>query len=79
MPLSHEDYQELTKFFDERYDNRFVTIESCNDTQEMINKKFSNDDKRIELLIYQQKINNWLTVAIAGGIISLVIKVFLGG
>jgi len=27
----------------------------------------------------QQKINNWLTFAIAGGIITLVIKVFLGG
>ena len=26
-----------------------------------------------------QKFNNWLTAAIAGGIIALVIKVFLGG
>jgi hypothetical protein len=26
-----------------------------------------------------QRVNNWLTAAIAGGIIALVIKVFLGG
>ena len=75
MTITHEDITELKRVFDHRY----VMIEDCNDTQKQINSKFSNDDKRIELLINQQKINNWLTLAIAGGIISLVIKVFIGG
>ncbi len=75
MALTHEDIMELKKVFDDRY----VKIEDCNEKQEQVNKKFANDDKRIDLLINQQKINNWLTLAIAGGIISLVIKVFLGG
>lgn len=75
MAITHEDITELKKVFDDRY----VMIEDCKDTQKQINSKFSNDDKRIELLINQQKINNWLTLAIAGGIISLVIKVFIGG
>lgn len=75
MAISHEDITELKRVFDDRY----VMIEDCKDTQKQINSKFSNDDKRIELLINQQKINNWLTLAIAGGIISLVIKVFIGG
>lgn len=70
-----EDVQELKKIFDDRY----VKIEDCDSKQEKVNAKFANDDKRIDLLINQQKINNWLTLAIAGGIISLVIKVFLGG
>ena len=48
-------------------------------TQQKINSKFANDDKRIELLVRQQTINNWLTGAIASGIIALLIKVFLGG
>ena len=73
--ITHEDITELKKVFDDRY----VMIEDCKDTQKQINTKFSNDDKRIELLINQQKINNWLTLAIASGIIALVIKVFLGG
>lgn len=73
--ITHEDITELKRVFDDRY----VMIEDCKDTQKQINSKFSNDDKRIELLISQQKINNWLTLAIAGGIISLVIKVFIGG
>ena len=75
MAITHEDITELKKVFDDRY----VMIEDCKETQEKVNTKFSNDDKRIELLINQQKINNWLTLAIAGGIISLVIKVFIGG
>ena len=73
--ITHEDITELKNVFDDRY----VMIEDCKETQEKVNSKFSNDDKRIELLINQQKINNWLTLAIAGGIISLVVKVFLGG
>ena len=75
MPITHEDIQELKKVFDDRY----VLQSDCDNTQASINKKFANDDKRIELLISQQKINNWLTTAIAGGIIALLIKVFLGG
>ena len=75
MAITHEDIQVLKKEFDDRY----VLQSDCNEIQEGVNKKFANDDKRIDLLISQQKINNWLTLAIAGGIISLVIKVFLGG
>ena len=75
MAVTHEDITELKKVFDDRY----VMIEDCKDTQRQVNSRFSNDDKRIELLINQQKINNWLTLAIASGIIALVIKVFLGG
>lgn len=75
MALTHEDIQELKKVFDDRY----VQIADCDNVQQKVNAKFANDDKRIDLLINQQKINNWLTLAIAGGIISLVIKVFLGG
>lgn len=75
MAVSHEDVTELKKVFDDRY----VRIEDCNDRQEAVNKKFANDDKRIELLVHQQSINNWLTGAIASGIVALLIKVFLGG
>lgn len=75
MALLHEDIQELKRVFDDRY----VLQSDCDATQQKINNKFANDDKRIELLIRQQTINNWLTGAIASGIIALLIKVFLGG
>ena len=75
MPITHEDIQELKKVFDDRY----VMQSDCDATQTAINKKFANDDKRIELLVHQQTINNWLTGAIASGIIALLIKVYIGG
>lgn len=75
MELTVEVIEKLERHFDDRY----VLQSECADIQEGVNSKFANDDKRIDLLINQQKINNWLTLAIAGGIISLVIKVFLGG
>ena len=78
--ITHEDVMELKKVFDDRY----VMQDTCNERQEKINKKFANDDKRIDILIRQQelnykqqKLNNWLTSAIAAGIITLVIKIFL--
>lgn len=75
MALTHEDIQELKKVFDDRY----VLQIDCDTVQQKINSKFANDDKRIELLVRQQTINNWLTGAIASGIIALLIKVFIGG
>ena len=75
MAISHEDMQEIKKILDDRY----VQIVYCDNKQTDINKKFANDDKRIDLLIHQQRTNNWLTTAIASGIIALLIKVFLGG
>ena len=75
MAIKHEDLQVIKKELDDRY----VLQSDCNEIQEGVNRKFANDDKQIALLINQQKINNWLTTAIAGGIIALVIKVFIGG
>ena len=75
MAISHEDVMELKKVFDDRYDMQ----EICNERQENINKKFANDDKRIDILIYNMKINNWLTTTLLAAIIALVLKVFLGG
>ena len=75
MAVSHDDITELKCVFDERY----VMQKACAEKQEEVNRKFSNDNTRIALLISQQKINNWLTLAIAGGIITLVIKSFFGG
>lgn len=75
MALTHDDFTEIKRVLDDRY----VQISECDNVQQKFNSRFANDDKRIDLLINQQKINNWLTLAIAGGIISLVIKVFLGG
>ena len=73
--IDKEDRDELTLFFDGRY----VKKDDCDDRTGDVEKKLSNDDKRLAVIEYQQRVNNWLTAAIASGIIALVIKTFFGG
>lgn len=75
MAVSHEDITELKKVFDDRY----VMRAECDRRQANMEKKFANDDKRIEVIMQKLNINNWLTLAVASGIVALVIKIFLGG
>ena len=56
--------------------DRDVKIQETLDRQE---KRLSDDDKRLALLEMRLKINNWLSLAIASGIVALVIKIFMGG
>ena len=76
MAITHEDIQELKKVLDDRY----VLQSDCNEIQEGVNKRFANDDKRIDLILAEQrqmrtetksglKFNNWLTIAVLGCII----------
>lgn len=76
MALTHEDMQEIKKILDDRY----VQIVACDNKQTNINKKFANDDKRIDRILLMQeegnkaiKKNNWLTTTILGIIIAGVI------
>ena len=84
MALTHEDIMELKKVFDDRY----VQIADCDSVQEGFNKKLANDDKRIDLILSEQKqmrdetksglkFNNWLTAAVLGAIIVAVIAFYL--
>lgn len=80
MALTHEDMQEIKKILDDRY----VQIVDCDTKQENINKKFANDDKRIDRIMYLQEDtntklnkNNWLTTAILTVIIGIVITMIL--
>ena len=76
MMITHEDITELKKVFDDRY----VMQANCNEKQSNINNKLANDDKRIDLILAEQKqmrqetksglkFNNWLTAAVLGAII----------
>jgi hypothetical protein len=76
MAITHEDLQVIKKELDDRY----VLQSSCNEIQDRNNSKFANDDKRIDLILAEQKamrsetksklnFNNWLTIAVLGCII----------
>lgn len=76
MAITHEDIQELKKVLDDRY----VLQSDCDATQQNINNKLANNDKRIDLILLRQGIgnkdikkNNWLTTTILALLISGVI------
>lgn len=62
-----------------RLDEIYVRKDDCQGIQSAFEKNLANDSTRFAVLEYQQKLNNWLTGAICGGIIALLIKVYLGG
>ena len=72
MPLNHEDIQELKKVFDDRY----VLQSDCNDKQEIINKKFSNDDKRIEIISHDFEVIKKLMWVVASSSIGTLVVAF---
>lgn len=67
------------KVLQDRFDDRYKQINDC--TNEMNDAKKEHTQIFIDIATLKsgQRVNNWLTAAIAGGIIALVIKVFLGG
>ena len=76
MAITHEDMQEIKRVLDDRY----VLQADCDTTQQKINSKFANDDKRIDLILHKQEVgnnaikkNNWLTTTILGIIIAGVV------
>ena len=77
MPLEHSEIQAIKKEFFEEADERYVKIESCSEKQEAVNKKFANDDKRIDKLIDRIEIWNKLFWIIASSSIgALVLGIF---
>ena len=73
MAFTHDEMTELKKAFDERY----VLHSECNEKQESINKKFANDDKRIDLLIAKTAVWEKLLWAIASSSIGALVLAFL--
>jgi hypothetical protein len=73
VALEHDDITELKRVFDDRY----VLQSDCNEKQEKVNKKFSNDDKRIELISHDFDVIKKLMWAVATSSIgALVVAVF---
>jgi hypothetical protein len=71
--MTHEEIVALKKEFFEEADGRYVKIENCNDKQESVNKKFADDDKRIDKLIDRMEIWNKLFWIIASSSIGALV------
>ena len=73
VALEHSEVQAIKKEILDEADERYVKIESCNEKQEAVNKKFANDDKRIDKLIDRMEIWNKLFWVIASSSIGALV------
>lgn len=67
------------KSLEDRFDTRYKMLKDCVTDMTNVRDLYHAVDKRMTEFETNQKHNNWLTGLIAGGIVALVIKVFLGG
>ena len=79
MNMEHKEYINLQNQLQDHFDGRYMKIEECDKQTKVFDNLLNKDNVRLAVIEQQQKVNNWLTAAIAGGIVALVIKTFLGG
>lgn len=77
--MDMQQYNEMKSHLFEILDARYQKIEDCDKKVDKFDGILNKDNVRLTVIEHQQRINNWLTLGIAGGIVALVIKVFLGG
>ena len=63
----------------ERLKEIFVTRKECQQTSDGIETKLSNDLVRLAVIENQLKVITWLLYAVAGGVITMLIKMLFGG
>lgn len=57
----------------------FVSRQECQEINEEIKTKLSNDLVRLAVIENQLKVITWLLYAVAGGVITMLIKMLFGG
>ena len=63
----------------DRLEEIFVTRKECKKTNDEIESKLSSDLVRLAVIENQLKIITWLLYAVAGGVITMLIKMLFGG
>ena len=77
MAVSYEDMKSIKEEVLAITDERYVHINECAEKQEAVNKKFANDDKRIEIISHDFGVIKKLMWAVASASVgSLITAIF---
>ena len=63
----------------ERLKEIFVTRKECQQTTDGIETKLSRDLVRLAVIENQLKVITWILYAVAGGVITMLVKMLFGG
>ena len=69
--IDNDDVQRLKEIF--------VTRQECQEINEEIKTKLSNDLVRLAVIENQLKVITWILYAVAGGVITMLVKMLFGG
>lgn len=69
--IDHDDIERLKEIF--------VTMKECDDVQEDIRSKLNKDGSKLAVIETKISMVLWVLAAVGTGVISIVLKMFLGG
>lgn len=69
--IEHDDIERLKEIF--------VTRKECDDVQEDIRSKLNKDGSKLAVIETKISMVLWVLAAVGTGVISIVLKMFLGG
>lgn len=69
--IDHDDIERLKEIF--------VTRKECDDVQEDIRTKLNKDGSKLAVIETKISMVLWVLAAVGTGVISIVLKMFLGG
>lgn len=78
MNMEHSEYVKLQGQLQDHFDGRYVKIDDCEKQTEVFDRLLNKDNVRLAVIEQQNKLMLWVLAAIAGGIITMLIKMFFG-
>lgn len=82
MPLDKEDIERLKEIFVERQEcnnSMDAMDEKINSNINAVNDKINTENIRLAVIEHRLSVIAWLLMAVCGGIITTLVKLFLGG
>jgi hypothetical protein len=77
--MEHSEYVKLQEQLQYHFDGRYVKIEDCEKQTEAFDRLLNKDNVRLAVIEQQNKLILWVLAAVAGGIITMLIKMFFCG
>ncbi len=71
MAIEREDWDRLKEVF--------VTRQECDSKMNGVDEKIGAEDIRLAVIEHQLKNITWLLMTVGGGVITILLKLFLGG
>lgn len=78
MNMEHGEYIKLQNQLQDHFDGRYVKREECEKQSEQFDKLLNRDNVRLAVIEQQNKLILWVLAAVAGGIITMLVKMFFG-